>query len=60
MSGAKGLNIIQKEKKRKEKDGVSRRQDAYEQVNLGRQASSRRKGPPKDIYTTSHGVIMPQ
>jgi hypothetical protein len=32
VSGAKGLNTIQKEKKRKEK-GVSRRQDAYEQVN---------------------------
>jgi hypothetical protein len=33
MSGAKGLNTIQKEKKRKEKEGVSRRQNAYEQVN---------------------------
>jgi hypothetical protein len=33
MSGAKGLNTIQKEKKRKKKEGISRRQDAYEQVN---------------------------
>jgi hypothetical protein len=32
MSGAKDLNTIQKEKKRKEK-GVFGRQDAYEQVN---------------------------